>query len=103
MERTAPSAPSAAVPAEALNQNVRQETVQTTICVPGCTASVRPSTDWQGAFRTGLGHDATGCPATLLAKGLPANGFWPATLTAEGYSPPFPLAGRGGKGDRRRL
>ena len=35
-----------AVPAEALNPDVRQETIQQTICVPGYATSVRPSTSY---------------------------------------------------------
>ena len=54
MARTAPPAPSAAVPAEALNPDVRQETVQATICVPGYTASVRPSTSYTNGVKVKL-------------------------------------------------
>ncbi len=39
-----------AVPHEALNPDVRPDTVRSTICVPGYTASVRPST----SFTTGV-------------------------------------------------
>jgi hypothetical protein len=39
-----------AVPPVALNPDVRAETIQATICVPGYTASVRPST----SFTTGV-------------------------------------------------
>jgi len=46
-----------AVPTEALNPDVRQETIQQTICVPGYTASVRPSTSY-----------ATGVKAKLLRE-----------------------------------
>jgi hypothetical protein len=46
-----PAAPATqAVPHEALNPDVRPDTVRSTICVPGYTASVRPST----SFTTGV-------------------------------------------------
>ncbi|MEP6875849.1 MAG: hypothetical protein ABI887_15930, partial [Burkholderiales bacterium] len=42
------------VPAEALNLDVRQETIQQTICVPGYTASVRPSTTYTNGAKLKL-------------------------------------------------
>ena len=43
-----------AVPAEALNPDVRQETIQQTICVPGYAASVRPSTSYTTGVKAKL-------------------------------------------------
>lgn len=42
------------VPAEALNPDVRQDTIQMTICVPGYTASVRPSTTYTNGVKLKL-------------------------------------------------
>ena len=42
------------VPAEALNPDVRQETITQTICVPGYTASVRPSTTYTNGVKLKL-------------------------------------------------
>ena len=42
------------VPAEALNPDVRQETIQQTICVPGYAASVRPSTSYTTGVKAKL-------------------------------------------------
>jgi hypothetical protein len=58
-----PEAPQQAleVPAEALNPDVRPETIQTTICVPGYTLSVRPST----TYMRGVEHKL------LRERGLP--------------------------------
>ena len=42
------------VPTEALNPDVRQETIQQTICVPGYTASVRPSTSYTTGVKAKL-------------------------------------------------
>lgn len=50
------------VPAEVLNPDVRQETIQATICVPGYTASVRPSTSYTNGVKAKL----------LSGQGLPA-------------------------------
>jgi hypothetical protein len=43
-----------AVPSEALNPDVRQETIRQTICVPGYTASVRPSTTYTNGVKAKL-------------------------------------------------
>ena len=43
-----------AVPAEALNPDVRQETIQQTICVPGYAASVLPSTSYTTGVKAKL-------------------------------------------------
>jgi cytochrome c-type biogenesis protein CcmH/NrfF len=47
----------------ALNPDVRQETISTTICVPGYTASVRPASSFTNAIKHRLlaqaGHDST--------------------------------------------
>lgn len=42
------------VPTEALNPDVRQETIQQTICVPGYTASVRPLTSYTNGVKAKL-------------------------------------------------
>lgn len=42
------------VPAEVLNADVKQDTIQVTICVPGYTASVRPSTSFTNGVKTRL-------------------------------------------------
>lgn len=42
------------VPLEALNPDVRQETIQQTICVSGYTASVRPSTSYTNGVKLKL-------------------------------------------------
>ena len=43
-----------AVPTEALNPDVSQETIQQTICIAGYTASVRPSTSYTTAVKAKL-------------------------------------------------
>jgi len=43
-----------AVPSEALNPDVRQETIGQTICIPGYTASVRPSTTYTNGVKAKL-------------------------------------------------
>lgn len=48
------SAPSQAVPIEALNPDVHQDTIQQTICVAGYTASVRPSTTYTNGVKLKL-------------------------------------------------
>jgi len=48
------TAPSQAVPAEALNPDVHQDTIQQTICVAGYTASVRPSTTYTNGVKQKL-------------------------------------------------
>jgi hypothetical protein len=62
-----PHAPSAevqqTVPAEALNPDVRQDTIQQTICQPGYTASVRPSTTFTNGVKSKL----------LREQGLPTS------------------------------
>lgn len=52
-----------AVPIEVLNPDVRQETIQTTICVPGYTASVRPSTTYTNGVKLKLLREE-GTPAS---------------------------------------
>ena len=42
------------VPIEALNPDVHQETIDQTICVPGYTASVRPSTTYTNGVKAKL-------------------------------------------------
>lgn len=67
---TSPSARSAApatqsLPPAALNPDVRPDTIQTTICVPGYTVTVRPSTSFTNGVKlkllreAGLSPDAT--------------------------------------------
>lgn len=51
---TVASAPSQAIPPEALNPDVRQDTIQKTICVAGYTASVRPSTTYTNGVKLKL-------------------------------------------------
>ena len=51
------------VPVEALNADVRQATIQQTICVSGYTASVRPSTAYTNRVKLKL----------LRERGLPAS------------------------------
>lgn len=51
------------VPAEALNPDVRQETIKQTICVPGYTASVRPSTTYTNGVKLKLMREQS-VPAT---------------------------------------
>ena len=43
-----------AVPSDALNPDVRQETIGQTICVPGYSASVRPSTTYTNGVKAKL-------------------------------------------------
>src|SRR5207245_1370076 len=50
---TAESAPQV-VPTEALNSDVRQDTIQQTICTAGYTASVRPSTTYTNGVKAKL-------------------------------------------------
>lgn len=52
------------VPIEALNPDVRQETIQQTICVPGYTATVRPSTTYMNRIKLKL----------MYAQSLPTEG-----------------------------
>jgi hypothetical protein len=59
---TSPAPQAQTVPAEALNPDVRQDTIQQTICVPGYTASVRPSTSYTNGIKLKL----------LRERGLPA-------------------------------
>jgi hypothetical protein len=54
VEVSKPSAELRAVPTEALNPDVRQETIQQTICVSGYTASVRPSTTYTNRVKAKL-------------------------------------------------
>jgi hypothetical protein len=54
------------VPPEALNPDVRQETIQQTICVPGYAASVRPSTSYTNGVKAKLLRE-TGRPPTAAA------------------------------------
>ena len=48
----------APVPAEALNPDVHQNTIAQTICVPGYTASVRPSTSYTNGVKLKLMREA---------------------------------------------
>ena len=52
MRDTAPE--SSQLPREALNPDVRQETIQQTICVAGYAASVRPSTSFTNGVKAKL-------------------------------------------------
>ena len=58
--------PVAGVPAEALNPDVRQETIQQTICVSGYTASARPSTSYTNGVKAKLLRE-TGRPPTAAS------------------------------------
>lgn len=58
-----PGAELRAEPLEALKPDVRQETIQQTICVPGYTASVRPSTTYTNGVKTKLLREAGRPPA----------------------------------------
>lgn len=42
------------MPVDALNPEVRQETLQQTTCVPGCAASVTPSTSYTNGVKAKL-------------------------------------------------
>lgn len=55
------------VPAEALSTDVRQETIQQTICVAGYTASVRPSTNYTNGVKLKLLRDQ-GLPASAASE-----------------------------------
>jgi hypothetical protein len=52
------SAPSTSLPAEALNPDVRPETIDQTICVPGYAASVRPATSYTTGVKRKLLREA---------------------------------------------
>lgn len=52
-----------AVPPEALNPDVRQETIHQTICVPGYTATVRPSTTYTNGVKAKLLRETGRPPA----------------------------------------
>ena len=60
-ESSVVAAPS--VPAEVLNADVTQDTIQKTICVPGYTATVRPSTSFTKGIKVKLLREQ-GLPAT---------------------------------------
>lgn len=51
-----------AVPLEVLNHDVRQETIDSTICAPGYTASIRPATSFTNGVKLKLLREA-GLPA----------------------------------------
>ena len=51
---TPPAPPTAVVPMEVLNPNVRPETIDQTICVAGYTASVRPATSYTNGVKIKL-------------------------------------------------
>jgi hypothetical protein len=55
--------PAQVIPPEALNPDVRQETIQQTICVPGYTASVRPSTTYTNGVKVKLLRETGRPPA----------------------------------------
>lgn len=61
-----PSAVLREVPPEALNPDVRQETIHQTICVPGYTALVRPSTSYTNGVKVKLLRE-TGRPPAAAA------------------------------------
>jgi hypothetical protein len=63
VEVTRPGTELRAVPPDALNPDVRQETIQQTICVAGYTASVRPSTTYTNGVKAKLLRE-TGRPPT---------------------------------------
>lgn len=50
------------VPREVLNSDVRQESIDSTICTPGYTASIRPSTSFTNGIKVKLLREA-GLPA----------------------------------------
>lgn len=52
-----------AAPEETLNSDVRQDTIQQTICIAGYTASIRPSTTYTNAVKLDM----------LREQGLPAS------------------------------
>lgn len=56
-----------AVPAETLNPDVRPETIHETICLPGYTAAVRPSTTYTNGVKRKLIREQ-GLPATDDSK-----------------------------------
>lgn len=58
-----PAAAVQAVPLEALNPDVREDTIQFTICVPGYTASVRPSTSFTNGVKLKLLREVALPPA----------------------------------------
>lgn len=58
-----PGAELRVVPHEALNPDVRQETIHQTICVPGYTASVRPSTNYTNGVKAKLLRETGRPPA----------------------------------------
>lgn len=59
-----------AVPPAALNPDVRPDTVRSTICVPGYTASVRPSTSFTTGVKLRLLRDASLAPDAASAYEL---------------------------------
>jgi hypothetical protein len=66
-----PAAPATqAVPHEALNPDVRPDTVQSTICVPGYTSSVRPSTSFTNGVKRKLLREAGLAPDAVTAYEL---------------------------------
>ncbi|MBC7604999.1 MAG: hypothetical protein H7255_20375 [Ramlibacter sp.] len=52
------------VPLELLNPDVRQDTIAQTICVPGYTASIRPSTTYTNGVKLKLMHEKSIPPET---------------------------------------
>ena len=54
-------------PRGAINENVTQSNIGQTICVPGWTATVRPSTSYTNALKSKLLHDQ-GLPQSEAAK-----------------------------------
>ena len=55
------------VPVEMLNLDVRQDTISQTICVPGYTASVRPSTSYTNGVKLKLMHEQS-IPAEMAGS-----------------------------------
>lgn len=64
---TTPPAPAVLVPVEVLNPDVRPDTIDQTICVPGYTASVRPATSYTNGVKAKLLRD-TGTDAANASK-----------------------------------
>ena len=55
------------VPEDALNPDVRQDTIQQTICIPGYTATVRPSTSYTNGVKLKLLREQA-LPASAAGK-----------------------------------
>ncbi len=70
-----PPGPAVIVPVEVLNPDVRPETIDQTICVPGYTASVRPATSYTNGVKLKLlresGSDAANASKYELDHVIP--------------------------------